>query len=298
MSAKNWACLEHDTLDRLSTIKLPVLIMGGAQDPICSPTCTSWMSERLSNSRTVMFDGCSHFFAYGRTRQVHGSTRGLAFSPLKIAAARNSGMTAVLFDLNSHRQAGLLPAEKPAFPFLIAVMCLSRILTAMQAIPSLDRHCCSGPEHESADVQSGDTRAIDLVGVLEEQIALGQVAPCARLVEEEIAKRYQVKRYTVRQALSDLETMGVVVIHPNRGASVRDYTVQEVEQLYVVRTLIEQHAAELMPLPADRKVIGVLRKIHARHSAAVEKGDLKTAFRENLLFPQDFLCAMRKCAFA
>lgn len=59
---QNWACLEHNTLDRLSSMKLPVLIMGGAQDPICSPTCTSWMSERLSNSRTVMFDGCSHFF--------------------------------------------------------------------------------------------------------------------------------------------------------------------------------------------------------------------------------------------
>lgn len=131
-------------------------------------------------------------------------------------------------------------------------------------------------------------RTIDLVGILEEQIALGHLAPCTRLVEEDIAKRYQVKRYTVRQALSDLEVMGVVVIHPNRGASVRDYTVQEVEQLYVVRTLIEQRAAELMPLPADRKVIGALRKIHVRHSAAVEKGDLRTAFRENLLFHRTF----------
>lgn len=59
---QNWACLEHDTLDRLSTIALPALIMGGAQDPICSPNCTAWMSERLPNSRTVIFEGCSHFF--------------------------------------------------------------------------------------------------------------------------------------------------------------------------------------------------------------------------------------------
>lgn len=140
------------------------------------------------------------------------------------------------------------------------------------------------PRTSSPDIP----RTIDLVGILEEQIALGQLAPCTRLVEEEIAKRYQVKRYTVRQALSDLEMMGVVVIHPNRGASVRDYTVQEVEQLYVVRSLIEQRAAELMRLPADRKVIGVLRKIHARHSAAVEKGDLRIAFRENLLFHRTF----------
>jgi DNA-binding GntR family transcriptional regulator len=131
-------------------------------------------------------------------------------------------------------------------------------------------------------------RTIDLVDILEEQIALGQLAPCARLVEEEIAKRYQVKRYTVRQALSDLEVMGIVVIHPNRGASVRDYTAQEVEQLYVVRTLIEQRAAELIPLPVDRKAIGLLQKIHARHTAAVERGDLKTVFRENLLFHRAF----------
>lgn len=59
---QNWACQEHDTLDRLSEIQMPTLIMAGAQDPICSPTCTAWMSERLPNSRTVMFDGCSHFF--------------------------------------------------------------------------------------------------------------------------------------------------------------------------------------------------------------------------------------------
>ncbi len=59
---QNRACLEHDTMERISSLRLPVLIMAGAQDPICSPTCTSWMTERLPNSRTVMFEGCSHFF--------------------------------------------------------------------------------------------------------------------------------------------------------------------------------------------------------------------------------------------
>jgi DNA-binding GntR family transcriptional regulator len=131
-------------------------------------------------------------------------------------------------------------------------------------------------------------RAVDLVGILEEQIALGQLAPRARLVEEEIAKRYSATRHVVRQALSDLEAMGIVVCHPNRGASVRDYDAPEVEQHYVVRTLIEQRATELMPLPADRKVIDALQKIQARHSFAVEKGDLRTAFRENLLFHRTF----------
>lgn len=59
---QNRACLEHDTLDRVKEIVSPTLIMAGANDPICSPTCTDWMSERIPNSRTVLFDGCSHFF--------------------------------------------------------------------------------------------------------------------------------------------------------------------------------------------------------------------------------------------
>jgi 3-oxoadipate enol-lactonase len=59
---QNHACLEHDTLDRLKDIAAPTLIMGGGSDPICSPTCTGWMSERIPNSETVLFEGCNHFF--------------------------------------------------------------------------------------------------------------------------------------------------------------------------------------------------------------------------------------------
>lgn len=61
-SRQNDACLEHDTLDRIASITCPTLIMGGSNDPICSPTATRWMSDRIPNSRTVIFDGCSHFF--------------------------------------------------------------------------------------------------------------------------------------------------------------------------------------------------------------------------------------------
>ena len=63
---QNWACLEHDTLDRLAEIACPTLIMGGSQDPICSPTATGWMSKGIERSRTVLFDGCSHFFMMER----------------------------------------------------------------------------------------------------------------------------------------------------------------------------------------------------------------------------------------
>lgn len=59
---QNYACLAHDTLDRLDEIRCATLIMAGTNDPICSPTAAGWMSEGIPNARSVMFEGCSHFF--------------------------------------------------------------------------------------------------------------------------------------------------------------------------------------------------------------------------------------------
>jgi pimeloyl-ACP methyl ester carboxylesterase len=60
--AQNHACLMHDTLDRLGDITCPTLILAGGRDPICSRTATAWMSERIPNSRTEIFEDSSHFF--------------------------------------------------------------------------------------------------------------------------------------------------------------------------------------------------------------------------------------------
>jgi 3-oxoadipate enol-lactonase len=58
---QNHACLEHDTFGRLGEIAAPTLVMGGGRDPICSPLATEWLGA-IPNSRTVLFEGSSHFF--------------------------------------------------------------------------------------------------------------------------------------------------------------------------------------------------------------------------------------------
>lgn len=59
---QNIACQEHDTLDDLCRIQQPVLVMAGANDPICSLTTTGWLSAGLPDVRTEIFDNASHFF--------------------------------------------------------------------------------------------------------------------------------------------------------------------------------------------------------------------------------------------
>lgn len=61
-SRQNEACLAHDTLERLPQIRCPVQILAGGRDPICPPPATRWMSERLPQAETVIFEDSSHFF--------------------------------------------------------------------------------------------------------------------------------------------------------------------------------------------------------------------------------------------
>ena len=145
--------------------------------------------------------------------------------------------------------------------------------------------------NKRADKAGSPAGLVEVVRALEEEIALGQIGPRERLVEEELAQRFEIKRHVARQALVELEAMGIVVRQPNRGAAVRDYSSAEVEQLYVVRTLVETCAAGLVSLPAPPALVRQLTAIHERHCAAVKKGDLRRVFRENLLFHKTFFAA-------
>lgn len=131
----------------------------------------------------------------------------------------------------------------------------------------------------------------DIVQRLEEEIALGLLSPRERLVEDDLLARFNVKRHVVRQVLAELELMGMVTRRPNRGATVRDFTTLEVEQIYFVRELLERAAVEVMPLPVAVDVVKTLENLHARHCGAVKAGRLRQVFRLNLEFHQTFFDA-------
>jgi DNA-binding GntR family transcriptional regulator len=131
----------------------------------------------------------------------------------------------------------------------------------------------------------------DIVQRLEEEIALGLLRPRERLVEDDLLTRFNVKRHIVRQVLYELELMGIVSRRPNRGATVRDFTADEIEQIYFVRELLERAAIEVMPLPASPGVIRTLDDLHKQHLAAAKAGRLRDVFRLNLEFHKVFFDA-------
>lgn len=134
---------------------------------------------------------------------------------------------------------------------------------------------------EEPDQEAGN---LDIAARLEEEIALGQLRPRERLVEDDLMARFEVKRHVIRKALQELETIGIVSRQHNKGASVRDFRPKEVQDLYEVRILVERRAAELIPFPVPTELIDRLKSIHEAHKAAVAVGDLPTVFHQNLQF--------------
>jgi DNA-binding GntR family transcriptional regulator len=53
----------------------------------------------------------------------------------------------------------------------------------------------------------------------------------------------------LRQAFVELERFGLIERKRNRGASVRQLTLDDVTQIYAVRAILEQAAAAQIPLP-------------------------------------------------
>ena len=79
----------------------------------------------------------------------------------------------------------------------------------------------------------------DIVQVLRERIARQDVAPGAKLGEQELAAEFSVPRTRIREVLGALESRGLIDRIPNRGAVVSRLELEHVFQLYEVRAVLE-----------------------------------------------------------
>ena len=130
-----------------------------------------------------------------------------------------------------------------------------------------------------------------IVATIEDGILFGTLRPREHLVEDALIARFGVKRHVVRQALAELEGLGIVVRSPNKGATVRDFSVREIEEVYEIREVLQARAAERMPLPAAPQVIAELIDIQGQHDAAAAERNLRRISQINDRFHSVFYAA-------
>ncbi len=78
--------------------------------------------------------------------------------------------------------------------------------------------------------------------VLKEAMVSGAFAPGEWLRQEWLAGAIGVSRIPVRTALIQLESEGLVELHPHRGARVRTLTSAQINEIFRLRVLLESYA--------------------------------------------------------
>jgi DNA-binding GntR family transcriptional regulator len=131
-------------------------------------------------------------------------------------------------------------------------------------------------------------------GVFEElkrAILLGRLRPRERLLEADLAERFKVGRHVVRGALELLERHGLVNRRVNRGAIVRDYEPEEIDELYDMRGLLHAAAVERIALPVSGTLIFELESINKSYEANLEARSLAAVVDANDKFHRTLFAA-------
>lgn len=124
--------------------------------------------------------------------------------------------------------------------------------------------------------------------VIRQAIIDGRLAPGQRLKEEELARELGISRTPVREALLVLQAEGLVNAAPNRGATVRAHTVEDLDDLYQLRALLEGYAARRAAMRVTDPDIAKLRESCDRFDK-LTSADVPGLVKENLFFHSTIL---------
>ncbi|MFK4122612.1 GntR family transcriptional regulator [Streptomyces longwoodensis] len=108
---------------------------------------------------------------------------------------------------------------------------------------------------------------------LRKAILQGEMAPAQRLVENELAESYGVTRASMRAALLDLTSEGLVERIRNRGSRVRIVTVEEAVEITECRMVLEGLCATKAATEATDAQLDALTDLGKAMSKAVADGD-------------------------
>ena len=115
--------------------------------------------------------------------------------------------------------------------------------------------------------------------ILRREIVEMRLHPGQRLVERELIERIGVSRTTIREALRELASEGLVTTIPQKGAIVAIPSPKEAAEVYEVRALLEGLAAREFVTNASETHVEALRRAMAEVARAGTRDDADGVLR-------------------
>jgi len=126
--------------------------------------------------------------------------------------------------------------------------------------------------------------------LIRQAIIDGRLNPGQRLKEEELARELGISRTPVREALLMLHAEGLVDAAPNRGATVRSHSAEDLDDLYKLRAVLEGYATGRAAVRLTDEAIAGLRESCERFNGLLDDGaEMGELVKENLVFHQTIL---------
>jgi len=119
---------------------------------------------------------------------------------------------------------------------------------------------------------------------LERMILAGDLPAGAKLREIEVASMLGVSRGPVREAFRALEESGLVRLEKNRGVFVRQIDIDEADQIFELRAVLDEFAGRRAAQNATPAQASELRLLVERMEKAIARGDVDGYHEANLAF--------------
>ncbi len=111
---------------------------------------------------------------------------------------------------------------------------------------------------------------------LQKDILEGKYQTNEKMVEMTLSKELGVSRTPIREALRQLELEGLVVLVPNKGIYVNNITQKDVEDIYIIRGLIEEQCAKWACDNINEKQLAELEEVVYLSQFYYDKGDFES----------------------
>ena len=119
---------------------------------------------------------------------------------------------------------------------------------------------------------------------IREAITYGKLNPGERLVEHQVCESFQVGRTPLREALRRLQTEGYVDFVPNKGVTISKLSIDDVEQIYNIISILEGYAAEMAAHRLTKEDMKALISLHERMIELNSKQNFGAWVEQNALF--------------
>ena len=113
-------------------------------------------------------------------------------------------------------------------------------------------------------------------------ILAGDIAPGAPLTETALSTRFDVSRGPLREAMRQLIEEGLLVTVPYTGTHVAALSVEDVREIYSLRTALEIFAFEQVWEHRDDRFRAELRRRNEALLASIDAGDDRTSISTEL----------------